>query len=180
MEASSHSGKTNLLGMNLPMLRDYFREIGEQPFRAQQLSKWIYHHGVRDYHQMSNLSVELRTKLAQRSELRLPEILSDSTAEDGTRKWLLSVWGKSAIEMVYIPTAGRGTLCISSQVGCTLNCSFCATGKQGFNRNLTAAEIVGQLWLAEFLLRTEKPSQRAISNVVLMGMGSQCITMRLS
>lgn len=150
----------------------FFAEMGEKSFRATQVMKWIHQVGVNDFEQMTNISKSLRAALASSAEITVPSILSDELSEDGTRKWLLSVPGKSAIEMVFIPEESRGTLCVSSQVGCTLNCSFCATGKQGYNRNLNTAEIVGQVWLAKTLLAQQyQTDDRIVSNVVMMGMG---------
>ena len=164
--------KVNLLGLPLGKLEDFFDSIGEKKFRATQLIKWIHQEGQREFSKMTNLSKSLRETLAQKCEIKLPEIVSCDESSDGTKKWLIKVDGGSCIEMVFIPERERGTLCISSQVGCSLDCSFCATGKQGFHRDLTSAEIIGQLWLAadsfnQFL----KNSPRKISNVVMMGMG---------
>ena len=165
-------GKVNLLGLPLGKLEDFFDSIGEKKFRATQLIKWIHQEGQREFSKMTNLSKSLRVTLARKCEIKLPEIVSCDESSDGTKKWLIKVDGGSCIEMVFIPERERGTLCISSQVGCSLDCSFCATGKQGFHRDLTSAEIIGQLWLAadsfnQFL----KNSPRKISNVVMMGMG---------
>lgn len=165
-------GKVNLLGLPLGKLEDFFDSIGEKKFRATQLIKWIHQEGQREFSKMTNLSKSLRETLACKCEIKLPEIVSCDESSDGTKKWLIKVDGGSCIEMVFIPERERGTLCISSQVGCSLDCSFCATGKQGFHRDLTSAEIIGQLWLAadsfnQFL----KNSPRKISNVVMMGMG---------
>ena len=165
-------GKVNLLGLPLGKLEDFFDSIGEKKFRATQLIKWIHQEGQREFSKMTNLSKSLRETLARKCEIKLPEIVSCDESSDGTKKWLIKVDGGSCIEMVFIPERERGTLCISSQVGCSLDCSFCATGKQGFHRDLTSAEIIGQLWLAadsfnQFL----KNSPRKISNVVMMGMG---------
>jgi len=163
---------TNLIGLDRPAMEAYFKSIGEQSFRASQVMKWMHQQGVSDFDQMTNLSKSLRQSLKERCEIRLPKIISDDLSEDGTRKWLLKVPGKSAIEMVFIPEESRGTLCVSSQVGCTLNCSFCATGKQGYNRDLTTAEIIGQVWLAKHMLAEQyQTDQRIVSNVVMMGMG---------
>ena len=165
-------GKVNLLGLPLGKLEDFFDSIGEKKFRATQLIKWIHQEGQREFSKMTNLSKSLRETLARKCEIQLPEIVSCDESSDGTKKWLIKVDGGSCIEMVFIPERERGTLCISSQVGCSLDCSFCATGKQGFHRDLTSAEIIGQLWLAadsfnQFL----KNNPRKISNVVMMGMG---------
>ena len=204
----------NLLDYDLPRLTAFAEEIGEKPFRARQLMRWVHHFGEADFHAMTDLTKPLREKLAQAAAVQAPALLSDATAADGTRKWLLSVGAGNGIETVFIPEgerqlesdsddlqrephapeesdamaracaggrAGaakryRGTLCISSQVGCALECAFCATGRQGFNRNLSVAEIIGQLWWANKALgrhaRAHKATgDRIISNVVMMGMG---------
>ena len=164
--------KTNLIGLDRDAMQAFFASIGEKSFRASQVMKWIHQVGVTDFAEMTNISKTLRQSLDDLCEITLPEIISDDLSVDGTRKWLLKVPGKSAIEMVFIPEESRGTLCVSSQVGCTLNCSFCATGKQGYNRDLTTAEIIGQVWLAKHLLAKQYQSdQRIVSNVVMMGMG---------
>ncbi len=161
----------SLLGMNRQMLAEWLRAQGEKPFRAQQLMQWVHQRGVIDYEQMTDLSKALRAKLAQLAPVRLPEVKIDQVATDGTRKWLLEVDGHNAIEMVFIPESNRGTLCISSQVGCALACTFCMTAKQGFNRNLSSDEIIGQMWLAQHLLRQAGWGDNPITNVVFMGMG---------
>jgi len=163
--------KVNLLDFDLPALQTWFVEQGEKPFRATQVMKWIYQFGVDDFEAMSNLGKALREKLAQRAEIRAPEIVSEQHASDGVVKWLLQVGNGNCVETVYIPEQGRGTLCVSSQVGCALDCSFCSTAQQGFNRNLSAAEIIGQLWRANQALQCLPREQRLISNVVMMGMG---------
>ena len=164
--------KVNLMGLDRAAMEAYFASIGEKSFRASQVMKWIHQVGTSDFTEMTNLSKTLRASLAENAEITVPEIISDDLSEDGTRKWLLKVPGKSAIEMVFIPEDTRGTLCVSSQVGCTLNCSFCATGKQGYNRDLTTAEIIGQVWIAKHLLAEQyKTDKRIVSNVVMMGMG---------
>ena len=166
------SAKVNLMGFDRAAMEAYFVSIGEKAFRASQVMKWIHQTGASDFTQMTNLSKALRASLTETAEITLPEIISDNLSEDGTRKWLLKVPGKSAIEMVFIPEDKRGTLCVSSQVGCTLNCSFCATGKQGYNRDLTTAEIIGQVWLAKHMLAEQyQTDDRIVSNVVMMGMG---------
>jgi len=165
------SAKTNLLDFDRAALRQYFVALGEKPFRAEQVLQWVYQYGVDDFDAMSNVSKALRETLKQCAEIRAPEILLDQTAPDGTRKWLLRVDSGNSIETVFIPEEGRGTLCVSSQAGCALDCSFCATGKQGFNRNLTVAEIIGQLWVANRALKRNPKGERVITNVVLMGMG---------
>ncbi|HZP85298.1 MAG TPA: 23S rRNA (adenine(2503)-C(2))-methyltransferase RlmN [Burkholderiales bacterium] len=166
----------NLLDYDLPRLTEYLVSIGEKPFRARQLLRWIHHFGESDFEQMTDLGKALRQKLAAQAVVEAPSLLADSTAADGTRKWLLSVGSGNGIETVFIPEANRGTLCVSSQVGCALECAFCATGRQGFNRNLSVAEIIGQLWWANRALgrdaRADKATgDRIISNVVMMGMG---------
>ena len=161
----------NLLGMPRAALEAFFADIGERPFRARQLMQWLYKRGVNDFAGMTDLSLPLRKRLQLLTGLRVPEIISRQQAADGTVKWLLRAGNTQAIEMVYIPEKERGTLCISSQVGCALDCSFCATARQGFNRNLTRAEIIGQVWLANRELGGAHGTDRVITNVVLMGMG---------
>lgn len=164
--------KTNLLGMTPQQLGDYFSEIGEKPFRATQVLKWIHQHGVENFDEMSNISKVLREKLTEQAEIREPEVVSQDISKDGTRKWVIRVEGGSCVETVLIPEGERGTLCVSSQVGCSLNCSFCSTGKQGFNRNLTAAEIIGQVRIAIKSFGPMDPAnKRMVTNVVMMGMG---------
>ena len=164
--------KTNLLGFSASKLGDFFEQIGEKRFRATQIIKWIHQMGVCDLDQMTNLSKDLREKLKDIVQISLPEVVSCQDSTDGTRKWLIKVDGGSCIEMVYIPERERGTLCVSSQIGCALDCSFCATGKQGFNRDLTAAEIIGQLWIAaDSFGQFEHKAPRRVTNVVMMGMG---------
>ena len=159
--------KLNLLGLNRQAMEDYFRSIGEKPFRAAQLLQWIHQRGIDDFAAMTNLSKTLRSHLAEHCEIRPPEIALAQQASDGVIKWVLQVDATNRIETVFIPEEGRGTLCISSQVGCALACSFCSTAQQGFNRNLTVAEIIGQLWVAQ----RELGQERRVTNVVLMGMG---------
>jgi 23S rRNA (adenine2503-C2)-methyltransferase len=169
----------NLLGLEPVALTEFFARFGEKPFRAKQVMRWIHREGVADFAAMTDLAKSARAMLATQAEVVALPILRDGTASDGTRKWLLDVGAGNAIETVFIPETDRGTLCISTQAGCAMACTFCATGKQGFNRNLTSAEIIGQLWLAEHSLRRDRrangdataASDRAISNVVLMGMG---------
>ncbi|MCC7517431.1 MAG: 23S rRNA (adenine(2503)-C(2))-methyltransferase RlmN [Pseudomonadales bacterium] len=168
----SQVDKVNLLGLSPAKLEAFFVGLGEKPFRARQVLQWIHQQGVSDFGQMSNLSKALQVKLAEVAEIQPPELLQQMDSADGTRKWLIRVSGGSCIETVFIPEKKRGTLCVSSQVGCSLDCSFCATGKQGFQRDLTAAEIVGQLWLAARSFNSLGPqAERVVSNVVLMGMG---------
>ncbi len=166
------AGKTNLLGMPHARLREFFKAMGETDFRATQVLKWIHQYGVDDFDAMTNISKPLREKLKTEAEIRAPEVVSEHLSADGTRKWLIRVDGGDCIETVFIPEDDRGTLCISSQIGCSLDCSFCSTGKQGFNRDLSAAEIIGQLWIAARAFDSlGKAKRRAISNVVFMGMG---------
>lgn len=160
-------------------MRHFFKELGEKEFRADQLVQWVHQHGLTDVSTFSNFSKELRQRLEQLTQIKLPEIAYENVSDDGTYKWLMRLEDGNSIETVFIPELRRGTLCVSSQVGCALDCSFCSTGKQGFSRNLTVAEIVGQLWLA--VRRLEDPSRRlpqggqelcsTITNVVFMGMG---------
>ena len=161
----------NLIGLDQEALRGFCAGLGEKPYRARQLLRWIHHAGVDDFRAMTDMSRPLRERLAESASIAAPRVLSESTAADGTRKWLLDVGTGNAIETVFIPEANRGTLCISSQAGCALECSFCSTGKQGFNRNLTVEEIIGQLWLANRSLGRGVTEERPISNVVMMGMG---------
>ncbi|MFQ3358118.1 MAG: 23S rRNA (adenine2503-C2)-methyltransferase [Porticoccaceae bacterium] len=164
--------KTNLLGFSASRLGDFFDEMGEKRFRATQIIKWIHQMGECDLDQMTNISKDLRERLKDIAEIKLPEVVSCQDSVDGTRKWLIRVDGGSCIEMVYIPERERGTLCVSSQIGCALDCSFCATGKQGFNRDLTAAEIIGQLWIAaDSFDQFDPKAKRRVTNVVMMGMG---------
>lgn len=162
----------NLLDFNREAMQAFFSDIGEKPYRAQQLMQWIHQRGVNDIDAMSNLSVALRERLKAISTIELPEIVFDQLSEDGTRKWLLRLKDGNCIETVFIPEANRGTLCVSSQVGCALNCSFCSTAQQGFSRNLTVAEIIGQVWIAvRYLAGDSLCHDRTVSNIVMMGMG---------
>ena len=175
----------NLLGLDPQALEAFCAGLGEKPYRARQLLRWIHQNGVGDFGAMTDISRPLRERLAACASIAAPAVLRDSTAGDGTRKWLLDVGTGNAIETVFIPETNRGTLCISSQAGCALECSFCSTGRQGFNRNLSTAEIIGQLWLASRALREHgartpqdasspgevDPVERPVSNVVMMGMG---------
>jgi 23S rRNA (adenine2503-C2)-methyltransferase len=172
LSPKGESSKINLLGFNHKALVDFFVTIGEKPFRAQQVLQWIHFQGVQEIQAMSNLSKSLREKLAEIAEIRAPEVAYENTSADGTHKWVLRLADGNCIETVFIPEKTRGTLCVSSQVGCTLNCDFCSTGKQGFNRNLTAAEIIGQLWTAvRSLSKSKGLHDHAVTNVVMMGMG---------
>ncbi len=161
----------NLLDLDLAGLKAWLAQIGEKPFRANQLLRWIYQRGETDFAAMTDLARTFRERLPEVAEIRLPKIVSDKISDDGTRKFLMDVGASNLIETVFIPEADRGTLCVSTQVGCALDCAFCSTGKQGFNRNLTTAEIIGQLWLANKALGFDPAGERIISNVVIMGMG---------
>ena len=164
--------KVNLLGLSPAQMRDYFESIGEKSFRATQVLKWIHQRGASSFDEMTNLAKSLREKLQAIAEIRAPEVVSDHLSKDGTRKWIIRVEGGSCIEAVLIPEGDRGTLCVSSQVGCSLDCSFCSTGKQGFNRDLTSAEIIGQVWIVAKFYDSLGPTQRrVVTNVVMMGMG---------
>lgn len=166
------ASKINLLGCDQQALEQLFAKLGEKPFRAQQVLKWVHQLGITDFEVMSNLSKTLREKLATVAEVKIPEIAYSHLAQDGTQKWLLRLQDGNCIETVFIPERTRGTLCISSQVGCILNCDFCSTGKQGFNRNLSTAEIISQLWFAIRQLSKENGAHdHIITNVVMMGMG---------
>ncbi|MEM1092173.1 MAG: 23S rRNA (adenine(2503)-C(2))-methyltransferase RlmN [Pseudomonadota bacterium] len=162
--------KKNLLDFDLPMLEQELASLGEKPFRARQILKWVYHQHVHDFSEMSNISLKLRRELSSRYTIALPQIMTQQTSQDGTRKWLLALSGGNAVEVVYIPEPNRGTLCISSQVGCMLNCTFCSTATQGFSRNLSTGEIVGQVLTAARELG-HCNADRKITNVVFMGMG---------
>ncbi|AME24840.1 MULTISPECIES: 23S rRNA (adenine(2503)-C(2))-methyltransferase RlmN [Burkholderiaceae] len=171
----------NLLDLDAAGLVAYCDSLGEKPFRAKQLQRWIHQFGVDDFDGMTDLAKSLREKLKGRASLDMPAIVSDHVSTDGTRKWLIDVGGSNAVETVYIPEENRGTLCVSSQAGCAVNCRFCSTGKQGFSRNLSTGEIIGQLRMAEFALRASKSgtygapnngkADRVVTNVVMMGMG---------
>lgn len=161
----------NLMDYDHAGLVAFFDELGEKKFRATQVFQWLYQKGVTDFTAMSNVSKSLRAKLQQTTRVQMPEIQIEQASDDGSRKWLLRLDEHNGIETVFIPEDNRGTLCISSQVGCALDCSFCSTGKQGFNRNLTTAEIIGQLWVANHALQGDTLHNRKITNVVMMGMG---------
>jgi 23S rRNA (adenine2503-C2)-methyltransferase len=168
---------TNLLDFDPAQLVAYCGELGEKPFRAKQLQRWIHQFGASDFDAMTDLAKSLRDKLKTRAFIAAPAVISDHTSADGTRKWLLDVGRGNAVETVFIPEENRGTLCVSTQAGCAVNCRFCSTGKQGFSRNLSVGEIIGQLWMAEFELRKTKgiepgpKGERQITNIVMMGMG---------
>ncbi len=177
--------KKNLLEFDAAGLADWFATMGEKPFRAKQVMRWLHRFGECEFDRMSDVARSLRARLCDQAEIILPQVIRDTTATDGTRKWLLDVGKGNAVECVFIPEDSRGTLCISTQAGCALDCAFCSTGKQGFNRNLTAAEIIGQLWQAKQGLgdfrrpgsqgrrpaSTDFDDARLVTNIVLMGMG---------
>lgn len=191
----SLSGKTNLFSLDRKALEQFVVTLGEKPYRARQLMQWIYGRRVIDFNKMTDLSRASREKLINNAAIELPRIEYDSTASDGTRKWLFDLGDGNSIETVFIPEGSRGTLCVSSQVGCALDCSFCATARQGFNRNLTTGEIIAQIWLAGHLLardaaekspktEAESPSTRPdqarspVTNVVMMGMGEPLMNLK--
>lgn len=162
----------NLLDLNQTKMKAFVESMGEKPYRAQQLMKWIHQFGVTDFSHMTNLSKRFISLLSSHAEIKLPELVESQSSTDGTHKWLLKLSCGNSIETVYIPESTRGTLCVSSQVGCALNCSFCSTAKQGFNRNLTTSEIIGQLWFAvRELSQTQGHHDKKVTNIVMMGMG---------
>lgn len=167
----------NLLGLDRAGLEAFVAQLGESRFRAAQLLQWLHQRGEADFAAMSSLSKALRARLAECATVAAPEVVADRLSVDGTRKWVLRLADGNCIETVYIPEPRRGTLCVSSQVGCQLNCSFCATARQGWNRNLDAAEIVGQVWLASRLLAPPPGRERAVTNVVFMGMGEPLLNL---
>jgi 23S rRNA (adenine2503-C2)-methyltransferase len=169
---STPASKVNLLGMTRAQLEAFFGDIGEKKFRAQQVMKWMHHQGIRDFQAMTNLGKGLRDRLESCAEITPPQIESQQDSADGTRKWAIKVDGGALVEAVLIPEGDRATLCVSSQVGCSLDCKFCSTGKQGFQRDLTAAEIIGQVWLAiNSYDGWQAGKGRVVTNVVMMGMG---------
>ncbi len=163
--------KTNLLNYDLPGLTEHFAQMGEKPFRAKQVMRWMHLGGADNFDDMTDLAKSLRSKLHEHAEVKVPALMTEQQSGDGTRKWLLDVGTGNGVETVFIPEDTRGTLCISSQIGCALECTFCATGRQGFNRNLSAAEIIGQLWWANKAMGVTPKNERVVSNVVMMGMG---------
>ncbi len=174
---SPKSEKINLLDLNRQQMREFFIEMGEKPFRADQVMKWIYHYCCDDFEQMTDINKVLRGKLMQRAEIRAPEVAEEMRSSDGTIKWAIRV-GDQLVETVYIPEAERATLCVSSQVGCALECKFCSTAQQGFNRNLRVSEIIGQVWRAAKIIGAAKVTgQRPITNVVMMGMGEPLLNL---
>ena len=169
---SASGSKANLFDLDRPRLEDFFEQVlGEKRYRAHQVMKWIHHRHVTDFGAMTDLGKALRAKLDEHAHVHAPTVVLDKASTDGTHKWLLGMDPTNAIEAVYIPDKGRGTLCVSSQVGCALNCQFCSTGTQGFNRNLSTAEIIGQVWVAARHLGNVPHQQRRLTNVVMMGMG---------
>lgn len=169
---NTETTRLNLLGQNKAGIEALLDMLGEKKWHAGQIMKWIHHRFVDDFNDMTDLSKNLRLRLIELAEVREPEVISEHVSMDGTRKWLVKSASGSAVETVFIPEEGRGTLCVSSQVGCALDCSFCSTGKQGFNSNLTAAEILGQVRLATRRLAAVYPDRtRTVTNVVMMGMG---------
>ncbi len=171
--------KVNLLNFDHQGLRDYFASIGEKPFRADQVMKWMYHFGYDDFEQMTNLNKKLREKLARNCEIHAPEISQKQVSNDGTIKYALKLEGGQEVETVWIPENNRATLCVSSQVGCALECSFCSTAQQGFNRNLSVSEIIGQVWrVANDIGATRIAGKRPITNIVMMGMGEPLLNMK--
>ncbi|WP_334106821.1 23S rRNA (adenine(2503)-C(2))-methyltransferase RlmN [Methylobacillus sp.] len=161
----------NLLDYNQATLAEYFQGLGEKPFRAKQMMRWMHHFGVSEFGEMTDIAKALREKLAKEAVITPPSVRLEQVSEDGTRKWLIDAGANNGVETVFIPEDDRGTLCVSSQVGCALDCSFCSTGRQGFNRNLSVSEIIGQLWVANKALGRDPKGDRIISNVVMMGMG---------
>lgn len=169
---TTQTAKINLLGLDRKAMQELFVTLGEKPYRAAQALQWVHFHGAQQIQNMSNLSKVLREKLDAIAEIKVPEVAYENTSADGTHKWVIRLSDGNCIETVFIPEKTRGTLCVSSQVGCTLNCDFCSTGKQGFSRNLTTAEIIGQLWVAVRGLSLQQGlHDHAVTNVVMMGMG---------
>lgn len=168
---TGNASLVNLFDLDRTAMEAFFAELGEKRFRAHQVMKWIYHRHVTDFGQMTDVGKALRARLEERAEIRPPGVLYDKASADGTHKWLLGMDAGNAVETVFIPDRGRGTLCVSSQVGCGLNCQFCSTATQGFNRNLSTAEIIGQVWIAARHLGNRPHIERRLTNVVMMGMG---------
>ena len=171
--------KTDLLGLSVAQLQSFFEGLGEKPFRARQVIQWMHQRGVTDFDRMTDLSKRLRSILTLHAKIEIPTAISESHSADGTLKWLFESGSGQAVETVFIPEAGRGTLCISSQVGCALDCAFCATGAQGFNRNLRSSEIIGQVWHANRALPLRSNGEPAVTNVVFMGMGEPLANYRM-
>ncbi|MBU2924229.1 bifunctional tRNA (adenosine(37)-C2)-methyltransferase TrmG/ribosomal RNA large subunit methyltransferase RlmN [Colwellia sp. 4_MG-2023] len=178
-ESAKENTKVNLLNLDHQGLREYFASIGEKPFRADQIMKWIYHFGYSDFEQMTNINKKLREKLQRNCIIKSPEISQKQVSSDGTIKYALVLEGGQEIETVWIPENDRATLCVSSQVGCALECTFCSTAQQGFNRNLSMAEIIGQVWrVANDIGATRITGKRPITNIVMMGMGEPLLNMK--
>ncbi|EEQ05794.1 bifunctional tRNA (adenosine(37)-C2)-methyltransferase TrmG/ribosomal RNA large subunit methyltransferase RlmN [Yersinia bercovieri] len=174
---TSVTGKINLLDLNRQQMREFFAQMGEKPFRADQVMKWMYHYCYDDFEQMTDINKALRAKLQRVAEIRAPEVAQEQRSADGTIKWAITV-GDQQVETVYIPEADRATLCVSSQVGCALECKFCSTAQQGFNRNLRVSEIIGQVWRAAKIIGSLKSTgTRPITNVVMMGMGEPLLNL---
>ncbi len=164
--------KTNLLDLDRQGLQTFFEAQGEKPYRSTQVLQWIHQYGITDFEEMTNLSKACRTHLIENADITLPEIASEQISKDGTRKWLIKLHDGNCIETVFIPEDDRGTLCVSSQVGCALNCTFCSTGAMGFSRNLSVGEIIGQVWIAVRQLSSDnKKHDKQVTNIVMMGMG---------
>ncbi|HHE9986440.1 TPA: bifunctional tRNA (adenosine(37)-C2)-methyltransferase TrmG/ribosomal RNA large subunit methyltransferase RlmN [Haemophilus influenzae] len=171
VQSDSPAKKINLMDLTRQQMREFFKQLGEKPFRADQLVKWIYHFGEDNFDNMTNINKKLREKLKAVAEIKAPEVAVEQRSADGTIKWAMQV-GEQQVETVYIPEADRATLCVSSQVGCALACTFCSTAQQGFNRNLTVSEIIGQVWRASKIIGNFGVTGiRPITNVVMMGMG---------
>lgn len=171
VQSNAPAKKINLMDLTRQQMREFFKELGEKPFRADQLVKWIYHFGEDNFDNMTNINKKLREKLKAVAEIKAPEVAVEQRSADGTIKWAMQV-GEQQVETVYIPEADRATLCVSSQVGCALACTFCSTAQQGFNRNLTVSEIIGQVWRASKIIGNFGVTGiRPITNVVMMGMG---------
>ena len=177
ISVSPKSQKINLLDLNRQQMREFFVSLGEKPFRADQVMKWIYHYCCDDFEQMTDINKKLRNRLMELTEIRAPEVAEEMRSTDGTIKWAIRV-GDQLVETVYIPEGDRATLCVSSQVGCALECKFCSTAQQGFNRNLRVSEIIGQVWRAAKIVGAAKVTgQRPITNVVMMGMGEPLLNL---
>ncbi|HGP3734439.1 TPA: bifunctional tRNA (adenosine(37)-C2)-methyltransferase TrmG/ribosomal RNA large subunit methyltransferase RlmN [Yersinia enterocolitica] len=175
--AAPATSKINLLDLNRQQMREFFAEMGEKPFRADQVMKWMYHYCYDDFEQMTDINKGLRAKLQRVAEIRAPEVAQEQRSTDGTIKWAIKV-GDQQVETVYIPEGERATLCVSSQVGCALECKFCSTAQQGFNRNLRVSEIIGQVWRAAKIIGSLKSTgTRPITNVVMMGMGEPLLNL---
>ena len=171
------NGKINLLDLNRQQMREFFKEMGEKPFRADQVMKWMYHYCSDNFDDMTDINKVLRNKLKEVAEIRAPEVVEEQRSSDGTIKWAIAV-GDQRVETVYIPEDDRATLCVSSQVGCALECKFCSTAQQGFNRNLRVSEIIGQVWRAAKIVGAAKVTgTRPITNVVMMGMGEPLLNL---